>query len=141
MNAFLIGVALVAAAPAPKEAPKADPTHVGDWVIESIAIAGQSGPVPPMTIRFGADGKFERKGPDGQVVIGGTFTVDTKQTPAHIDITTQENQKPGPTAKAIFKIEGDTLTICSDNGGNRPKTFESPAGSTTILMVLKRKKD
>ena len=142
MNALILGLALVVAAPAPKEAAKKDPPHVGDWTVESVIAGGQNLPAPPMMIiRFGADGKFERKGPDGQLVIGGTFTVDAKQSPAHLDVKHQEDQQAGPTSKAIFKIDGDTLTICSAQGDGRPTAFESTAGSATVLMVLKRKKD
>ena len=141
MNAFTLGLVLVVAAPAPKEAPK-EPTHVGDWLVESVMVAGQVQSVPPgMIIRLGADGKFERRGPDGTVVIGGTFTVDAKQTPAQIDIKHQDDQQAGPTSKSIFKLDGDTLTICTDHNDSRPKKFESLAGSNSVLMVLKRKKD
>ncbi|HEX3152578.1 MAG TPA: TIGR03067 domain-containing protein [Gemmataceae bacterium] len=142
MNALVVGLALIVAAPAPKEAPKKDPAHVGDWVVESVMVGGQNVPAPPMMIiRLTTDGKFERKEPDGKVVIGGTFTADAKQSPAHLDITNAVDQQAERTSKAIFKIDGDILTICSGQGDNRPTTFESTAGSSTVLMVLKRKKD
>jgi uncharacterized protein (TIGR03067 family) len=134
-------LALAVAAPAPKDAPKKDPLYVGDWVAESITAAGQAIPAPPIVIRLSADGKFERTGPDGKLVIGGKFTVEMKQSPAHLDIFSTENQGPGRTSKGILKLDGDTLTICSAQDDTRPTGFTSPAGSSTVLMVLKRKKD
>jgi len=39
----------------------------------------------------------------------------------------------------IYKLEGDTLTICTDEDG-RPTEFTANAGSGRQLMVLKRKR-
>lgn len=47
-----------------------------------------------------------------------------------------------PVKKAIWKLEGDTLTICeSEAGGERPIDFSTARGSKRTLWVLKRIKD
>jgi hypothetical protein len=42
--------------------------------------------------------------------------------------------------KGIYKIDGDTLTMCLSPTGERPAKFESTAGGQTILMTFKRMK-
>lgn len=48
-----------------------------------------------------------------------------------------------PASRGIFKIEKDTLTICWQRVGKRPrpKKFETKKGDRTELLVLKRDKD
>ena len=60
---------------------------------------------------------------------------------AEIDIFPPATEK-GPNIVGIYKFEKDTLIICITMGGDRPKKFESPEGSETMLITLQRvKKD
>jgi uncharacterized protein (TIGR03067 family) len=142
---LLLCVALAAGAPGVKDPPK-DATIVGSWRFESLSI---NGVVVPNTkggdadvITFKADGtyattrkKFEKPEPD----TGGTYKVDAKKSPAEIDVTSTIGGKDTPTP-GIFKIDGDTLTICTADDA-RPTRFESVVGGkTSILMTLKRVK-
>ena len=71
----------------------------------------------------------------------GSMKVDPNKSPAHIDFTYEDGPAKGTTLKGIYKIEGDTLTICYGGfGKDRPTEFASKPGSGTILIVQKRAK-
>ncbi len=72
--------------------------------------------------------------------------LDPTQSPKTLDQQTQYNREKGPerfTELAIYKLEGDTLTIYyagySDKG-KRPSEFSAPKGSGRRVYVLKREK-
>jgi uncharacterized protein (TIGR03067 family) len=68
----------------------------------------------------------------------GTFKLDTTKTPRAMDITPAAGGKP---ILAIYKIEGDTFTMCyAMPGGERPKEFATKADSGHTLAVWKREK-
>jgi RNA polymerase sigma-70 factor (ECF subfamily) len=86
-------------------------------------------------VRFEAE-KFSSPG------IEATFTLDPTKTPKAIDISYKEGPAAGQTIKAIYKLEGETLTICRalSQGDERPKEFAAPAGSGRFLFQFKRNK-
>jgi len=133
MYSLVIGLAVIVAAPAPKEAKKAPITLLGDWSVESVSALGR--PQPPdqsqKTIRFSADGATSTV--DGNVAAPDVskFTHDAKASPATIDL-----EKDGMKFPGIYKIEGDILTICLTFQGERPATFT--ASGNNILYSMKR---
>jgi len=138
MTPFLI-LALTVGAPGAKEPPKKDsPTLVGLWVAESTIKGGRPDKNPSdATMEFTADGKviLKERGKD----ITGTYSIDAKKDPAELDMTLEGGgmsiNMPG-----IFKVDKDTLTLCLVFMGERPKKFESPEASMTLLLTLKRSK-
>ncbi|HEX3152580.1 MAG TPA: TIGR03067 domain-containing protein [Gemmataceae bacterium] len=138
---LLVGLALVVGAPAKKDpAPKDPPSLMGEWLAESGIMGGKpENPPPGTTITFLADGKLKMNEGGGNGQENGSYKFDAKKDPAEIDISPEAAGK-GPTLAGIYKIEGDTLTICFAMGGDRPKKFESPAGSMLMLVTCKRAK-
>jgi uncharacterized protein (TIGR03067 family) len=141
MNTLILGLAVIVAAPAPKEGKKADPPSlIGEWTIESMSLGGK--PLPkqandgPTTITFTKEGTAVAVDKPGAKPDNVKFTHDPKASPMQIDL----EEAPGMKMSGIYKIDGDTLTMCVSIMGERPKSFD-PSDST-MLMVLKRiKKD
>lgn len=68
------------------------------------------------------------------------LALDPSENPAKIDLKVNH---PGDqqTLQGIYKIDGDTLSICwTKHSGARPTEFAAKAGSDHVLFVLKRKK-
>ena len=138
--ALLSAVALAPAAPALKDQPPKEPPIIGEWLRVGHTEAGA--PVPPDREPhhqvFTADGKWEysyggRNGAPG----GKSFVTDPRQNPATIDIRMGVAGQGG--WRGIYKVEGDTLTLCLVNGDReRPKAFESTPDRPTTVWVFKR---
>jgi uncharacterized protein (TIGR03067 family) len=140
----LVLLALTVAAPGPKDPPKKDPSGVvGDWVYVKIVTAGGDGPDPPegLTMTFTADGMT--------AVHSGIekprftpYKADPKKDPPEIDFLPARTNPDAPGGYGIYRIEGDTLTLCLPYGDNtiRPTAFESRAGTEVAIITLKRAK-
>jgi uncharacterized protein (TIGR03067 family) len=139
---LLVGLAVTVGAQDKKEPAAKDAPIVGEWVGEKAVAGGKEQPVPPggITFTFAADGKLtvaegKKERPDT-----GTYKTDPKKDPAEIDIIPPEDKKE-PTVQGIYKVDGDTLTLCFGRGkGGRPTKFEAPEGSDVIVITLKKAK-
>lgn len=118
---------------------KKEVSIVGEWDGEKATRGGKERPVPEGGVKFTftAEGKFiVKEGSRDQEV--GEYKVDAKKNPVELDIIDSKKDRK---MLAIFKIEGDTLTMClSDDKDGRPTKFESPEGSKTMLITFKRAK-
>jgi uncharacterized protein (TIGR03067 family) len=129
------------AAPKPKEAVKKDaetPTIVGSWKLEKMTMAGKELPAKELVFEFTRDGKMLAHDPGRPERELGTYKLDQANRPAEIDwFLDSKNEQ---TLRGIFRINGDTLTICIDDGLDsvRPARFESPAGTRRMLWTLSR---
>jgi uncharacterized protein (TIGR03067 family) len=69
-----------------------------------------------------------------------SITLDPGQKPKAINLTVvDDNDKIE--LLGIYQLDGDIITICWDEGGVRPESFESPSGSSAIVVRMKRVKE
>ena len=132
---------LALAAPGPKDAPKPDPAQVrGEWVVERYLLGGKgvdrerglTAIIDEGTMALVRDGRRKE-------AVG--IRLDPAAAPARIDLIPPGREKE-EAILGIYKVEGDTLTLCFPKGGraDRPTKFESPADTSIVLMTLKRAK-
>lgn len=116
----------------------------GTWVIESLVRDGKDqSAMYKGGQRINAGMKYKMVPPGGSAVKAaeGGFTIDAKKTPATIDMQPGMGTYEGKSLPGIYKVEGDTLTIAfAEPGMERPKAFESKAGTGVVLVVHKKSK-
>ena len=66
--------------------------------------------------------------------------LDPAKKPKAIDITYDDGPNKGKTNRGVYRIDGDTLTICRHEQPDmpRPGDFNAPAGSGRALVVFQR---
>ena len=143
MSTLVLGLAIVIGAPGLKDPPKKDTGIVGEWIPESISMAGKAAKAPASGLRyeFTIDGKWiiRRDGADAKST-PREYKVDAKADPKTIDVgsVTPAAAAPARPMLGIYKVEGDTLTICFGTaGGERPTSFEPMENARAMVMVLK----
>lgn len=71
----------------------------------------------------------------------GTCKVDSGKSPKTMEINGSQGPNKGKTIPAIYKIDGDSLTICYNLGGkDHPTEFKTKAGTKLFLVEYKREK-
>ena len=149
---LLILAGTLPAAPRPKEEPPA--TLKGDWQLVGYTTDGDVVPddlVRKVTARFG----------DGTVSIrpnlvsstndktgAPTFELRDEAVDARFELGAEDKVrtfdlivgagKEARRLKGIYRLEGDELRICFAIEGDRPTAFESPKGTPTRLLHLRR---
>jgi uncharacterized protein (TIGR03067 family) len=127
-------LALVLGAPALKEPAR---PLLGQWVCTARTYNGRDSQLDPCMWEFAPGGKLYKRLRDLEPA-ELRYTADPAASPARLDLTDGED-----TVEAIYKVTGDTLTLCFSNSraDDRPTRLESPGGSRLVLMTFKRVKD
>jgi uncharacterized protein (TIGR03067 family) len=121
-----------------QKAPVVKPDRVllqGTWTIKTLEIEGQSFP-GGSSIRLSGNTFVTRSmGAEYE----GTFNLDETASPKTIDMTFTKGPEKGNTALGIYKLEGDTWTIClTVTAKERPTKFATKKGSGLALEELTR---
>jgi uncharacterized protein (TIGR03067 family) len=123
--------------------PKADDTKdiQGTWLPVKAELAGK--PMPEEFLKKIVSLKLD----GGKYVVTaesldkGTYTMDAAAKLRTIEITGTEGPNVGKKIPAIYELNGDTLRICYNLGGDsHPTEFKSPAGTKIFLVTYQRKK-
>ena len=114
---------------------------VGKWKIEKTILSGKdiTDVIKDAKFEIMEGGKYTLEfGPEKDA---GTFTVDATKKLREMDVKPTGGPLKGKLVKAIYKLDGDTLTMCYDHdAGDRPKAFESKEGTNLLFLVYKREK-
>jgi uncharacterized protein (TIGR03067 family) len=117
----------------------------GKWKVVSLEAGGNVLPkeaVPDFTFTVGADGKSTGKHPKGEYE--ATVTVDPRKKPKTIDNLHESGDQKGKKQYGIYKLEGDTLTVCITRPGaaegDRPKDFATK-DTANVVFVFERVKE
>jgi uncharacterized protein (TIGR03067 family) len=112
---------------------------IGTWTVVSMERDGQKASeeeAKGITVTFAKEGKVTVKMQDKE--INGTYKLDAGKKLKELTLEANDEK----TLYAIYKLDGDKLTICAvDTGADeRPTEFATKEGSKARLVELKREK-
>jgi uncharacterized protein (TIGR03067 family) len=134
----LLLVSLFVVADAKQDLQKEKARLRGTWVLTSFEIAGMK-IQSEMKLIFTND-KMALVSKNGKP-LASSYRINPSKKPATIDVVAPIGPMKGKINPGIYKVEGNSLTLCQGEPGQlRPTAFASKQGSPTILMVFKRAK-
>jgi RNA polymerase sigma factor (sigma-70 family) len=116
--------------------PKLDELQ-GDWEVAAVEQGGRvlsKDQYPFTSLRIRDDTIVHEGGPHQLLTV--RFRLHSEQQPQAMDMESEGYH--GDTYRAIYTLEGDTLTICRSDDATRPTEFASKPGSNVLLYTAKR---
>jgi uncharacterized protein (TIGR03067 family) len=112
----------------------------GTWKLASVQINAQ-----PLSMEKLQEARLVVQGPKYSLALGETrlemtHVLHADKQPKAMDLTVAEGPEKGKVFRAIYKLEGETLTVCRNimPGQERPTDFASKPDTGLMLGVWKR---
>jgi uncharacterized protein (TIGR03067 family) len=116
----------------------------GTWTVMALTYNGEDSAAKVPNLQFKIEG-------DVLAVVGNDevkkeyakmqLVLDPATKPKLLDFKVTGGTQKDATIEGIYELKDDELTICAKVlGKDRPTKFESPAGQSVALLVLKREK-
>jgi uncharacterized protein (TIGR03067 family) len=144
MEIVLLAYLALAEAPKASEPDKAELKKLeGAWVITAQEHGGKKTPAKDLlSLSMTVEGKQMRTREGADLKEDATIVLlDPKAKPAAIDVKIASGSDVDKVVKGIWKLDGDTLTVCvAEPGKDRPTAFEAKEGTGHTLLVFKKGK-
>ena len=125
------------AAPVPKGIKKPDDAKLLEGWWEGVTMDDGRGPTPHRDKDLIRDGLLYHSGTLRNEEPGQPIRLDPSKSPKEFDV----EWLPGKVYHGIYRIEGDTLTLCHGKPGQPRPTEFAGSGGTTYCIVYKRAAD
>jgi len=111
----------------------------GTWTVAALEVDGQPVAAPGDAYVVIEGSRFASTGMGAEYE--GTLELDASASPPRIDMRFDKGPEKGNTNLGIYRLEGDSWTLClATRGTLRPATFESTPGSGIAVETLVRGK-
>jgi uncharacterized protein (TIGR03067 family) len=130
---------LAAAEPDKKAVEEALKKLAGDWECTAAEFREEKAPeVSYKTLTMTIKDATFKVSFEGKVIDEGTVKVDPTKDPKTMSLHSSKTKQPR--CYAIYKLDGDKLTICYDARNEPPKEFATKKGTFLELQTYQRKK-
>jgi uncharacterized protein (TIGR03067 family) len=142
---LILGATLVpVAAEEPSKEVKAELELLkGSWVLVSRELDGRKDDEKDVKLIYGEldikGDRFTYKSLGDKVARQGRFKIDPTANPKKLEWTPASGETKDKIL-AIYKLEGDRLTICAGTPEKRPEAFTTKRGDRQVLVVYERQK-